>query len=321
VRPRTKQWLIGIGAVLVLGKIFGMCQSQKDKPSVGVPPAAQPASSSDTQDETCSAARAAFGALPPLSERVVLHVLSAAGGKVFTGRDGKLDPVPAGVRPTLIGLTNLPNGTELIASLNGVGFGADAKATVVDGCFIGGPFSHDGQGLTPGVYHVDITVPMAMVQPDAVRAVIGERAENLRGELVHRDKLTNDATVEQRIELIVGESREAAERADKAERQEAIDVVRRIETLIEQGRTMEPLRRRSHAGNLDALRECGERMRALQAQADAVRSRVHDGPSDLIEHARARGAFAYVHLCVSCTDHAQDDCKRAAQALKLKWGQ
>jgi hypothetical protein len=61
---------------------------------------------------------------------------------------------------------------------------AQSSATVREGQFRTERFSALGKGLPPGNYRLEITMPMARVQPAAVRAVIGEEGEFLKGRLV-----------------------------------------------------------------------------------------------------------------------------------------
>jgi hypothetical protein len=58
---------------------------------------------------------------------------------------------------------------------------AQSKATVAEGQFRAGPFSQKGGPLNSGGYQVEVSSPAATFQPASVRAVIGQRGENLRG--------------------------------------------------------------------------------------------------------------------------------------------
>jgi hypothetical protein len=55
--------------------------------------------------------------------------------------------------------------------------------TVKSGRFSYGPISDKGAALTPSTYVLEITSPAAAVEPPEVRAVIGERGENITGPL------------------------------------------------------------------------------------------------------------------------------------------
>ena len=65
---------------------------------------------------------------------------------------------------------------------------AQADAVVVRGSFRAGPFTQDGSQLNPGIYSVEVTSPMAALQPDYVRAVIGESGENMQGPTVQESQ-------------------------------------------------------------------------------------------------------------------------------------
>ena len=119
--------------------------------------------------------------------------------------------VSGGARPTVTGTTNLPdgmlltitlkkpwlpNGAERVAAglpacgddcapLNAKGRGFD-DLIVTNGRFNYGPFTDMGAALIAGAYVLEITSPAPRLQPPEVRAVIGERGENMTGPLVGR---------------------------------------------------------------------------------------------------------------------------------------
>jgi Protein of unknown function (DUF4236) len=86
-------------------------------------------------------------------------------------------------KPVVVGRANLPSGTELMISLRRPesAYFAQSKATVAEGQFRAGPFSQKGGPLNSGGYQVEVSSPAATFQPASVRAVIGQRGENLRG--------------------------------------------------------------------------------------------------------------------------------------------
>lgn len=143
-----------------------------NRPSVQASPTPSPVSSP------------AAASLPPLQDGVVLK----ATVREDTGR-----------RPTVVGETNLPDGTEGIASIQSKTTkkeGSD-KFTVQGGRFEAGPFSDGGQGLTPGNYTLDVTI----AQPPPVKAVIGQNGENLRGPLVDHDEIGTSVRLSQDFRL------------------------------------------------------------------------------------------------------------------------
>lgn len=84
------------------------------------------------------------------------------------------------------GTTNLPNGTTLMLSLRqqATKYFAQSKATVADGRFTSEPFSKNGAALAKGDYELDIVMPLASLQPEAVQKVIGKKCELVSGPLV-----------------------------------------------------------------------------------------------------------------------------------------
>jgi hypothetical protein len=93
-------------------------------------------------------------------------------------------------RATLIGKTNLPDDTIIMASIEQIkgGFHGQDKVEVDSGSFKAGPFG-PADGLTSGKYLAEVLTPYPFIQPDSVRAVIGENGEQLVGDLVIHDNI------------------------------------------------------------------------------------------------------------------------------------
>ncbi|MCE5168546.1 hypothetical protein LQV63_04365 [Paenibacillus profundus] len=107
------------------------------------------------------------------------------------------------------GTTNLPSGTELMLSLtNDSGYNAQAKTAVNSGEFKTEQFSNKGEALETGTYSVNITMPIASVQPEDVQKVIGADLENLKGDLVKDDDFGKVVKYSKSIEI------EGAEKID-----------------------------------------------------------------------------------------------------------
>lgn len=89
-------------------------------------------------------------------------------------------------RPKIVGQTNLPDGTKLGVWIKGksVKYNGQSSFTVQNGKFESEEFSADSKPLPNGNYEVDVTMPIASRQTPSVRSVIGEKAENLKGDLV-----------------------------------------------------------------------------------------------------------------------------------------
>lgn len=108
-------------------------------------------------------------------------------------------------RVTVSGETNLPKDTLLIISLSdvvtGVGMGQTKTLVGADGKYKSemlGPLS----GLKDGQYNANVTMPIARVQPETVRQVIGNDGEYLKGSLVKKGRF--GVTVEADVKFAVG---------------------------------------------------------------------------------------------------------------------
>ena len=111
----------------------------------------------------------------PLIAEIDFRVLDAPGGRVRIEGD-----------------TNLPVETHLMllvtSKSEGV-FRGQAKTKVVgNGIFISPDFG-PSDGMMPGFYEATVTMPIASVQPVAVRSLIGYSGENLRGPLVKKGSI------------------------------------------------------------------------------------------------------------------------------------
>jgi hypothetical protein len=86
-------------------------------------------------------------------------------------------------RVRILGTTNLPRGMTLMADLRKVDaeYFAQDKVEVVNGRISTTWFSDAGKALPSGAYEVNISSPLPALQPAAVRAVIGQKGENLSG--------------------------------------------------------------------------------------------------------------------------------------------
>lgn len=262
------------------------------RPSAPAPPTPSPASSPSA------------AGLPPLQDGVVLKA---------TVRE---DP---GRRPTITGETNLPDGTEGIASIQSKTTkkeGSD-KFTVQGGRFEAGPFSDGGQGLAPGSYTLDVTIAIAQVQPAQVKAVIGQNGENLRGPLVDRDelgtsvRLSQDFRLDAQGKVTAGADAGAVEKTLQSSLKEARDILQALRRLERQGREMEALR----GDDPDKLRRCGDLMRERQAEAKALGARAEALPRERYALLLAAAA-GELHLCVSCLTRATSQCDIAAGSLR-----
>jgi len=89
---------------------------------------------------------------------------------------------------TVTATSNLPDGTKLGGTVFAEGkFMAQDPQVLQGGAATFGPFSDGGGAIPPGTYEVSVTMPVPEVQPDEVRAIIGEHGEYLTGSQVNRD--------------------------------------------------------------------------------------------------------------------------------------
>ena len=88
--------------------------------------------------------------------------------------------------PIIYGKTNMPDGTLLTVTLRIPGqYGGRQNVEVVNGRFASTRFSVDGRPLPPGKASVEVSSHLPQLQSQEVRAVIGQRGENLEGPLVY----------------------------------------------------------------------------------------------------------------------------------------
>lgn len=160
----------------------------------------------------------------------------------------------APARPTISGSTNLPDGTQVGAALTRIG---GQYATMGNGEVRGGRFNIVpdaplGIGLPPGRYEVEINTPVANVQPDEVRAIVGPDYENFTGPLFSDGELGRMVSVK-KFHVVPGEF----DAADLQSRREAVSYDMARDNCI-RARKEEGLATRTPkaAGEID---ECVER--------------------------------------------------------------
>lgn len=91
-------------------------------------------------------------------------------------------------RVEFIGKTNLPDETEIMVTLtNYNGYKGQDETYIQDGSFTAGPFSDKDFALPNGTYNVRITTPIARLQPDSVKKILGDKGVNLVGDLITYD--------------------------------------------------------------------------------------------------------------------------------------
>ncbi len=87
--------------------------------------------------------------------------------------------------------TNLPDGMQLMMDLkDSANYWATGKATVYNGSF-----ETTFGNVSTGTYHLTITSPVVEVQPENVRAILGENGKNMVGNFVAFDQSMNSYSV------------------------------------------------------------------------------------------------------------------------------
>lgn len=101
--------------------------------------------------------------------------------------------------------TNLPNNTELMISLKNQksNYAAQDKVSVSNGSAQTSEFSNLDKALTPGTYQLEITTPIASVQPSSVKSLIGDNGINLTGSYIVNDE-TSNKTVDFKKSVTIG---------------------------------------------------------------------------------------------------------------------
>lgn len=110
-----------------------------------------------------------------------------------------------GAKPTVVGVTNLPDGTLLMVTLSRKqsSYYAQDKTTVSGGSFRAGPFSQQGSDLNPGKYTIDIGSPLAALQPASVQTAFGDNGANLKGPLTGPSPI-GGTVVDYSTQVVVG---------------------------------------------------------------------------------------------------------------------
>ena len=219
------------------------------------------------------------------------------------------------LKPKITGETNLPDGTELMISLSGktVKYDGQDKAKVQSGKFESSEFSLDGKNLQAGQYDIDVVMPIPAVQSPSVRAVIGEKGENLKGSLVKQGDLGVTVSAKQSFQLqadgkvvLSVDKNKIAETKNKGE-----EVFKKLVALEQQGIGMESLR---NTNDLTKVKECGNLMRERQKIADDLRTETEELPNPY--SIRLSPAAIELKMCVSCGSSAIDSCNRAKTSLE-----
>lgn len=139
-------------------------------------------------------------------------LLFALAAVFFSGNLWAIDvhistSIEGDANPIVVGQTNLPDSTSLMVTISRQqdSYRAQSKTKVSRGKFYAGPFSQKGVRLNPGVYNLDISTPLATLQPPEVQAVIGKSGNNLKGMLIETLPF-GDNVVKYQKEIRIGEN-------------------------------------------------------------------------------------------------------------------
>jgi len=162
----------------------------------------------------------------------------------------------SGRRVHIHGTTNLPTDTQLMLSVKerteGGFYGQSKCSVTADGSFQSESFG-PANGLKDGTYVANVTMPIARVQPDHVRQIIGAKGENLTGPLVEAGDFGVTASANHVFTIGGAEaSRLQEERARERGRQyrEWLNKVVSLEKRLERARSNNWLQGDSNTTNL-----------------------------------------------------------------------
>lgn len=99
-------------------------------------------------------------------------------------------------KATVTGNTNLPDGGELMTTVEGNDYRAQSKNMIENGSFISDTFSDQGDGLVPGTYTVRISLSIPSTQSDEFVEQAGKEYENLSGNLMEESDLGKSLSYE-----------------------------------------------------------------------------------------------------------------------------
>jgi hypothetical protein len=218
-------------------------------------------------------------------------------------------------RVRINGTTNLPDGTELAFSLEGktMNFMAQATASVNKGQFHSelGP----SKGLPVGQYVAEVVMVMPMLQPQSVRAIIGEDGERLNGPIVKKSNDDLDISVSKTFQIandgnIIFKSNPAALTKTMTRAKSILNGIKNLEKI---GRELEPLR-------IEDNPDCMTLLQHRKQMADSLEKEASSLP---LEFSMAlQLAAKELSLCVTCAkgfslEHCNSAKKSIREAEKL----
>lgn len=116
-------------------------------------------------------------------------------------------------KPIITGTTNLPDGIELMITIErpSSSYMAQAEGVVKSGMFKAGPFSQQGKSLNPGIYTLEVSTLLAMLQPPKTWPIIGNEGAKLKGRLVKKSDYGGNV-VEYKTSFRVGGGQSSTEK-------------------------------------------------------------------------------------------------------------
>lgn len=152
-------------------------------------------------------------------------------------------------------------------------------------------------------------MPIPQMQPDSVKAVIGQQGENLKGSLITKDQFGVSVKVEQTF--YVGSTEATADTKEvQAAVKQARELLQALKELEQQGRSMESLR---NTDDLSKVRQCGDLMRERQSKAKELLDRAETLPKSYGLHLSI--AARELSMCVTCSGGAIQNCNTAQSTL------
>ena len=181
-----KWWFYAIIVVVILGALgSGGNTKKEEEPKESSVVESTENKESETTAETEEAVESTVAETEAISEFEV--TVNAVGHKEGNGIVFDID-------------TNLPDETVLMLTLSKGDYNTDdyftaqTKVTIEGGKATSDPFSNKGEALT-GEYDLSVSMSLPSLQTDAVRAVIGEKGENMTGPLVETSSIGDSKTV------------------------------------------------------------------------------------------------------------------------------
>lgn len=216
------------------------------------------------------------------------------------------------MRVKVTGTTNLPEGMELLVSIEGRtnNFMGSDNVNVRNGRFDSEVFGSN-KGLLPGQYVVEITSPMSIIQPNHVQNIIGENGKHLKGKVIKKRDGENVVEFKQPFQIAkdgsisLTEDRKAINAARNKTKKEVSSFLVALKKIEAKGRALETLRQ----NNTPA---CMKNIQNRKQEALALRANIEVANLPMEYSMPLEGAAIELSLCVTCSETlAPESCDRA----------